>query len=143
MNIDVLNTTTPYTVYVSNTSTLSGIGSSFLSLLSAFDLSVQTFPGCDTKDIKLPNGQVWAACNVGATIAYSGQAYPSNTAFTATQKAYLGAYYQWGRNVDVTNMGNIAGPIASASADTGTGFIYNAAANYDWLANAAQNDTLW
>lgn len=60
------------------------------------------YPGCDTPDITLANGQIWAACNAGATTAYSGQAYPSNMAPTAAQKAYMGAYYQWGRNDDVT-----------------------------------------
>jgi hypothetical protein len=32
-----------------------------------------TYPGCDTADIKLANGQVWAACNVEATKAYNGE----------------------------------------------------------------------
>ena len=29
------------------------------------------YPGCDTADITLGNGQIWAACNVGASKAYT------------------------------------------------------------------------
>jgi uncharacterized protein (TIGR02145 family) len=45
------------------------------------------YPGCDTDDIKLSNGQVWAACNVGATKAGTGV------------ESY-GSYFQWGRNTN-------------------------------------------
>ncbi|MDD5198145.1 MAG: prepilin-type N-terminal cleavage/methylation domain-containing protein [Candidatus Gracilibacteria bacterium] len=44
-----------------------------------------SYPGCNTADIILTNGQVWAACNLG-----------TNTAgFTVSS---YGSYYQWGRN---------------------------------------------
>ncbi len=61
------------------------------------------YPGCDAPDIVLSNGQRWAACNVGAKKAYAGQAYPSGDEPTPVQKEYLGAYFQWGRNDDVTS----------------------------------------
>lgn len=61
-----------------------------------------TYPGCDTPDITLTNGQIWAACNVGASKAYKTQALPSINAPTAEEKTYLGSYFQWGRNDDVT-----------------------------------------
>lgn len=62
------------------------------------------YPGCDASDIVLPNGQTWAACNVGATTAYSNQTYPALDApRTPEQKAWMGALFQWGRNDDVTS----------------------------------------
>jgi hypothetical protein len=47
--------------------------------------SVSRYPGCDTDDIVLSNGQVWSACNVGATKAGTGV------------ESY-GSYFQWGRS---------------------------------------------
>ncbi|EKD29420.1 MAG: hypothetical protein ACD_78C00419G0001 [uncultured bacterium (gcode 4)] len=43
------------------------------------------YPGCDTLNITLSNGQVWAACNIGSSVA----------GITATS---YGSYYQWGNN---------------------------------------------
>lgn len=67
------------------------------------------YPGCDTPDIVLENGQRWAACNAGANEAYltADQSLPfenstANGGPDAADKAYMGAYYQWGRNTDVT-----------------------------------------
>lgn len=79
------------------------------------------YPGCDTPDIALANGQKWAACNVGATTAFVGgsQTYPSSAAPNAAQKAYLGAFFQWGRNEDVTNLGTTA-TLAAAGATSST-----------------------
>ena len=45
----------------------------------------QSYPNCLTANIWLANGQVWSACNIGATTAGT----------TATS---YGTYHQWGRN---------------------------------------------
>lgn len=47
-----------------------------------------SYPWCDTPDIVLWNGQVWAACNVGSTISGTGV------------ESY-GSYFQWGYNTDI------------------------------------------
>jgi hypothetical protein len=106
---------------------------------------VTTYPGCDTEDITLANGQVWAACNAGATTAFSGQAYPAATVErTAGQKAYLGALYQWGRNDDVTATGTpttILAPTGTLAGGVGhSNFIFNTG-SYDWIET--QNSNLW
>ncbi len=41
--------------------------------VSVVENTPTTYPGCNTPDIILANGQVWSACNVGATVAYVGQ----------------------------------------------------------------------
>lgn len=41
---------------------------------SYLTVSRTKMPGCDTADIAFKNGQVWGACNLGATKAYDG--YP-------------------------------------------------------------------
>lgn len=46
---------------------------------------ISTYPWCDTPDITLSNWQIWAACNIGSTIAWTG----TNS---------YGTYHQWGRN---------------------------------------------
>lgn len=105
------------------------------------------YPGCDTADVILANGQRWAACNVGAGTAYVGQnvTLADTSALTggptAAQKAYMGAYYQWGRNVDVTNGGIVAGPLSAAVAASETRFITNATPPNDWIT--PQDDNLW
>jgi hypothetical protein len=33
---------------------------------------INRYPGCNADNIFLPNGQVWAACNVGATVMWDG-----------------------------------------------------------------------
>ena len=78
-------------------------------------LLLPRYPGCDTPDIVLPNGQRWAACNVGASKAYAGQKYPSDTEPTEKQKVFMGAYFQWGRNDEVT-----PGIVTSVLAPAGT-----------------------
>lgn len=111
--------------------------------------TVSQYPNCDTPDIYLTgSNQYWAACNAGpgSLTAYTNQsvALADATATggpTAAQKAYMGAYYQWGRNADVTTGGSVAGPLAPATAATETRFITNGTAPYDWVT--PQNDNLW
>ncbi|MFB0964131.1 MAG: hypothetical protein QMC36_00195 [Patescibacteria group bacterium] len=105
------------------------------------------YPGCDAPDIYLTgSNQHWAACNVGASTAYAGQSVALTDATaaggpTAAQKAYMGAYYQWGRNEDVTTGTTVAGPLAAATAASETRFITKGTAPYDWLS--VQDDNLW
>ena len=106
-----------------------------------------TADDCDTPDIVLDNGQRWAACNVGATTAYvggAGQPYPTpSTARTAAQKAYLGAFFQWGRNEDVTDLGTTATRAAAGSTSSTVvgSFVTSSTSPYDWIAT--QNGNLW
>jgi hypothetical protein len=113
------------------------------------DPPVTTYPGCDTPDINLANGQVWAACNVGATYAYTGAVIP-NCGGSATDCALalrptIGSYFQWGRNDDVTVQGTPTSTLAPAGTLAwGVGhsnFITNAGSPYDWIAT--QNGNLW
>ena len=53
----------------------------------------------------------------------------------------MGAYYQWGRNIDVTTGATVAGPLAPATAAIGIHFITNGAGTFDWVE--PQNDNLW
>lgn len=105
------------------------------------------YPGCDTDDIYLTgSNQYWAACNVGATTAYSNQSvtFADTTAAggpTAAQKAYMGAYYQWGRNLDVTTGASVNGPFVPATAASETRFITSGTSPLDWIS--PQNDDLW
>ncbi len=52
----------------------------------------------------------------------------------------MGAYYQWGRNKDVTNGSVVTGPVAT---DTTNNFITNSSGtnSYDWLTSS--NNNLW
>ncbi len=52
------------------------------------------YPGCDTDDIVLTNGQIWSACNVGANKAGTGA------------ESY-GSFFQWGRNVPFASTGTV------------------------------------
>lgn len=139
-----------YKAYITSTNTISGTGTIFIPLLSNYDSTIGTYPGCDTKDIKLPNGQIWAACNVGATSAYNGINQPLtlvNTGVTGgpttAQKSYMGGYYQWGRNDDVTTGGTGAIAATGTLANTvgHSNFIPRPSPPYDWLSS--QNDNLW
>ena len=71
---------------------------------------------CDTPDITLPNGQVWQACNVGATTAYTGVTLPNlsqcpplfsimdigiDSDCLLPFRNSIGGYFQWGRNDNV------------------------------------------
>lgn len=114
-----------------------------LSTSSSSGSLANQYPGCDTPDIVLANGQRWAACNVGSTTAYAGQAYPTDAAPTDAQKAYLGALFQWGRNEDVTSLGT-GSTLASSGSTSSTAlgiFVTNGTGSYDWIST--RNDNLW
>jgi len=54
----------------------------------------------------------------------------------------MGAYFQWGRNVDVTTGQTLAGPLSSSAAASETRFVTNLVTSpYDWLT--VQNHNLW
>ena len=67
--------------------------------------------GCDTNDIAVWSGtniQIWAACNAGATSAWTGGLSISDCGGSAndcqsSNRYTLGSYYQWGRNDNVTS----------------------------------------
>ena len=76
--------------------------------------SSTTTPGCDTPDIAVwqdgtNNIQIWAACNMGATAAWTGGSLSitdcagGSTDCDASLRSTLGDYYQWGRNDVVTS----------------------------------------
>lgn len=52
------------------------------------------YPGCDTDDIVLANGQVWSACNVGASKSYIGVSNNGNY-IPAPANDTIGLYFQW------------------------------------------------
>jgi uncharacterized protein (TIGR02145 family) len=55
------------------------------------------YPGCDTDDIVLDNGQVWSACNVGATKSYKEvDATQLNSWLPVTDTSIAGRYFSWG-----------------------------------------------
>lgn len=66
-----------------------------LSTSSSSGSLANQYPGCDTPDIVLANGQRWAACNVGATATVT--AYADNV--YSTQPNAIGKFFQWGENV--------------------------------------------
>lgn len=107
------------------------------------------YPGCDTADITLPNGQRWAACNAGATKAWTGGTVPNCAATTtdcvAGMRDTLGGYYQWGRNGDVSAGGSTT-TLAPGGTLAGTvghnDFIIDQnLPPQDWIA--VQNANLW
>lgn len=62
--IDLLATSNgSYRAYLESGKTISGTGNVFFELAGRLDGSLGTYPGCDTPNIKLGNGQVWATCN--------------------------------------------------------------------------------
>lgn len=110
------------------------------------------YPGCDADDIYVTGAtvQIWAACNAGpgTLTAYSSQSVALTDATaaggpTAAQKAYMGAYYQWGKNEDVTTGGSGAQASTGSSSTVLGYFAKGAATKYDWLVDASQNDNLW
>lgn len=129
--------------------------------------SSQADPLCDTNDIAIwqpgtNNVQIWAACNVGATVASAGTTSQSCTAigcsvdtFTGTYAASLanfGYYFQWGNNTQITYLPNTANTGSRATNCTSynnstylgaTNFILSDSASpaYDWCVT--KNDNLW
>lgn len=115
---------------------LTDLGSSLVNKLGGTVVATTStgYPGCDTADITLANGQVWAACNVGATTAYAGQSIATG-APSAAQQLFTWYFYQWGRNKDVTTGAATMGPVAI---DSTNDFILNSG---DWLMTP--NNNLW
>ncbi len=111
--------------------------------------AVTGYPGCDSADITLANGQVWAACNAGATNAYTGAALTnclgSATDCNLAYRNSLGGLYQWWRNDNIAPQGSPTTTLASASATASTAgtteFIKYDFSPYDWIAT--QNNNLW
>jgi hypothetical protein len=88
------------------------------------------YPWCDTPDIVLWNGQVWAACNVGATKAGAGV------------ESY-GSFFQWGRNTPFASTGSvktITWPLSLDEADSIDAIILGRN-DQDWLI--PPNSNLW
>jgi uncharacterized protein (TIGR02145 family) len=116
--------------------------------------SSTVYAGCNTPDIVIwatgYNPQIWAACNVGATTAYTNQTL-TNCGGGATDcdillRSTIGSYYQWGRNNDITLQGTPTATLALAGTLAGgvghSNFITNAVSSpFDWIAT--QNDNLW
>ena len=124
------------------TVTATGIGS-----------SNTTYNGCNTHDIAIwqegtDNIQVWSACNIGATIAYTGIPITDCEWWTTDCNLWIrntiGSYFQWGRNDDVTETSTSS---ILAAADVlentvwNTNFIVNSNPWGDWMS--VQNDNLW
>ena len=116
-------------------------------------ISSTTVIGCNAPDTVVWQGgtnniQIWATCNAGATTAFltGTMIYPSNTAPTTGQEAWMGAYYQWGNNGDLTTAStsstqvNASGNAASTYSST-TAFITTSSLPYDWTSS--QNSNLW
>ena len=106
--------------------------------------STKALSTCDTNDIVVwagANIQIWSACNMGATTA--------SATLSATSS---GAYYQWGRNDDVTAgtftvwvTGHVsAGELNSSTLSTGNQLFYAGDTTYgEWYfpdVNVTAND---
>ncbi len=99
-------------------------------LISIPQTTSLSYPWCDTPDIVLGNGQIWAACNVGATKAGTGV------------ESY-GSFFQWGRNLPFASTGSvkiITWPLTLAEANS-TDAIIVGRNDQDWLIS--HNSNLW
>jgi hypothetical protein len=111
--------------------------------------AVSIYPGCDTADIALANGQVWAACNAGATNANTGAVLAvcgdSPTDCYIAYRNSLGGLYQWGRNDDVAPQATPVTSLASAGTTSSTvghvNFIKTNSVPHDWIST--RNNNLW
>ena len=142
--VDILASTGGnYNAYVSQSEILSGTGPVFISLLSNFDSSVWTYPGCDHTNIKLPNGQVWAACNAGATNIWTNQTFPSGIGVrTQSINAWAGGLYQWGNNAEISLSSTwIAQTVCSNIASSYNIAVFVTSASFDWCT--IQSDNMW
>lgn len=133
---------------------VAGLVKSPSSSLPLVDGAVSTggpskYPGCDTNDLTLSNGQTWSMCNVGAVNAWTGGITLTSCASSSSDcdSAYrntIGSYFQWGRNDDVTVGTSSATLAATGTLAGGVGhsnFITTATSPYDWIAS--QNANLW
>ncbi len=106
---------------------------------------ITRYPGCDTDDVVLSNGQVWSACNAGATLAYTGATILDGTGSVSDTnlaiRNILGGYFQWGRNDNVAPEGTPTTTLASTGAVGHSDFIMNGTGSFDWIN--PQFDTLW
>lgn len=69
------------------------------------------YPGCDTQDIQLSNGQFWAACNVGAAKVYDWRAFTrckdarwKPTDCTSTDVIYIGSLLSMPKEVNISRV---------------------------------------
>lgn len=134
-----------YKAILSKDRILMGTGLVFWELYGRLDGTVGTYPWCDTPDTKLPNGQVWATCNAGATTGWTGwlsynTSIGSATDYNPQLRSTLGGVYQWGRNEDVTNLasGSTLAPRGSPSTVILGKFITGS-----WWAVTWSNPPLW
>jgi hypothetical protein len=101
--------------------------------------------GCDTDDIILSNGQIWSACNVGASNA---GAWTGTQVWTWLNMDFCGAtnnkitsrvwgYFQWWRNNDVSIGSATTVLFPSGTTSTGTissNFVTPSSSPYSWVA---------
>ena len=134
------NTKSLLTLYVPG-QTFVWNGATIMVTGTGIGVSSTTYPGCDTPDTAVWSStglQIWAVCNAGATTAYTGQMYPSDIAPTIEQEAWMGGYYQWGRNDDVTADSFMTIQYRGILPDTltdGTNYFYQGSKNYgEWYA---------
>ncbi|MBP9779975.1 hypothetical protein KBD33_05140 [Candidatus Gracilibacteria bacterium] len=91
------------------------------------------YPGCDTDDITLANGQVWSSCNVGANKSYSG--ISMNGSFSpAIIKDNVGHYFQWGQMIGwASNTGTL----------TSSGIKYPSGETINTYPSTFKNENFW
>ncbi len=151
--IDVLQDARANTLtYIDKNTSLIWSGPIWWELFGRFDSASSTYPGCDTPDLRLPNGQIWAACNVWASRSVFDMSLTNvvegDTVLDATEISRVGYYFQWGRNDSVTNS-TTTGTLAPAWTKSNTvghmNFIYNTtwvgSGWWDWMST--HDDNLW
>jgi len=107
--------------------------------------TIASYPGCDAPDIILDNWQIWAACNVGATVAFTGVNLTATCPSWCTTDPYPSwhnttwDYYQWGRNKSVTSVTTIWWPRID---DTNLFIANSTSSPYNWY-NSIDNSLWW
>ncbi|MDD3120363.1 MAG: FISUMP domain-containing protein [Candidatus Gracilibacteria bacterium] len=157
INLSTTHSGTIYKAILSNNSNISTtptgtgitIGNKVRLFVASNSPASSQYPRCDTSDITLSNGQVWAACNVGATVAFTGISLANLAGSTdpySDLRPTLGSYFQWGRNDDITST-SITNVLASAGTLSNTvghtNFIHNwwTSAKGSWISTPDNN--LW
>lgn len=104
--------------------------------------NISIYPGCDSPDIMLGTWQIWAACNVWATKAYTWititDCWGSSSDCDSAIRNTIWSYFQRWRNTDITATASWVWPVSS---ETNTKFYYNLSSPYDWLSTP--NPNLW
>lgn len=109
---------------------------------------ISQYPGCDSKDIALSNGQVWAACNVGASMAFTGEnitdpiksrGWNKSNEYQQLKRVFW-SFHQWGRNKDITNASTFAGPVSHPYDSIEKGFITDVGNHMNWLKSPETRD---